>query len=78
MATTGASLSCMDEARSIMHASRSDAIPRAFQVIVCAPAPNGYDGARGEVDQPVRGSSSGGRLPIHPKPAGMYLPKAMS
>ena len=54
-----------------MHENISAASPRVFQVIVCAQAPNGYIGARGEVDGPGHGSSSGGRLPIHTKPAGM-------
>ena len=47
---TGASFSCIDLARTIMHGNRLDVIPRAFQVIVCAQVPNGYDGERGEVD----------------------------
>ena len=33
-----------------MHRNRSDVIPRAFQVIVCAQVPNGYDDERREVD----------------------------
>ena len=47
---TGASFSCIDLARTIMHGNRLDAIPRAFQVIVCAQVPDGYDSERGEVD----------------------------
>ena len=55
-----------------MHGNTLEQFLEHFRLLYAPNYRNGHDGERRELDGPIRGSSSGRKLPLHPQPAGMY------
>ena len=55
-----------------MHGNTLERFLEHFRLLYAPNYRNGDDGERRDVDGPIRGSSSGRRLPLHTQPAGMY------